>query len=486
MARLYEARFPGKCAVCSAAFPKGASIYYDKDKPKNNRSWHVECHRAPEGDTDMAKLTFDEARNALMVAVNNKGEKWNTATGEMPDSLSGELRTAARRLAYSLGWTSDDIQVPGASAALKHIASASRNGVIEREARAAADWAKANLLGKAEEPKPTVETVTMKATDFATEEEVEEVIKPKRSATIERRKSPAELLQEAIEAMKVQAASEADSAPMDEARIIELIKEHAKPGETIKKVQIDLTRLDGEKVQLPPGTRHVVFEKVLKIVAAGLNLYLVGPAGSGKTTVGEQVAEALGTQFEFNGAITSKFELFGFKDANGTYHETAFRRAFEFGGVYLADEVDAWLPQPLLALNAALANGYADFPDGMVRKHPNFRMIAAANTWGQGADRQYVGRNQLDAASLDRFVFLPMEYDTQLELAISGNPEWARRVQQIRAAVFATDTRMVVSPRATLAGAKLLGVFSQSEVEDMTIWKGVAKDVKAKVLAAIR
>jgi len=71
--------------------------------------------------------------------------------------------------------------------------------------------------------------------------------------------------------------------------------------------------------------------------------------------------------------------------------------------LFLFDEIDASLPNAVLAFNAALANGYADFPDGMVKRHPRFACIAAANTFGMGADRIYVGRNQLDGADAGPF-----------------------------------------------------------------------------------
>jgi hypothetical protein len=40
-----------------------------------------------------------------------------------------------------------------------------------------------------------------------------------------------------------------------------------------------------------------------------------------------------------------------------------------------------------------------------------FVCIAAANTFGTGADRQYVGRNQLDESTLDRFRIGQIELD---------------------------------------------------------------------------
>ena len=90
--------------------------------------------------------------------------------------------------------------------------------------------------------------------------------------------------------------------------------------------------------------------------------------------------------------------------AQGTIVSTEFRKAYENGGLFLFDEIDASMPGAILAFNAALANNFMDFPDKKVPRHKDFYCIAAANTFGSGADRQYVGRNQLDAASLDRFI----------------------------------------------------------------------------------
>ncbi|MCH7728630.1 MAG: hypothetical protein IH991_19420, partial [Planctomycetes bacterium] len=72
----------------------------------------------------------------------------------------------------------------------------------------------------------------------------------------------------------------------------------------------------------------------------------------------------------------------------------------------------------LVVVNAALANGHLRLPDGTtVDRHADFVCAAAANTFGTGADRQYVGRNQLDAATLDRFAAcrLAFDYDVDLE-----------------------------------------------------------------------
>jgi hypothetical protein len=93
---------------------------------------------------------------------------------------------------------------------------------------------------------------------------------------------------------------------------------------------------------------------------------------------------------------------------------------------------------------------------------------------------------QLDAATLDRFAFKVCEYDENLEIAISCNANWARRVQSIRAAVAAAGERLLISPRATINGAKLLKAgVRQEEVEEAVIWRGVNRDVRDRITARI-
>lgn len=209
------------------------------------------------------------------------------------------------------------------------------------------------------------------------------------------------------------------------------------------------------------GIQHHNFENLVHIVNAAQPVMLVGPAGTGKSHAAEQVAEVLGLTFYAMsvGAQTSKSDLIGYMDAMKNYVSTPFRKAYEHGGLFLLDEIDAGNSNVLIQLNAALANGYMSFPDEMIRRNENFRFVASANTFGLGANRQYVGRNQLDAATLDRFATLQWDIDNRVEetLAIGHfGPSWMGVVRMVREYVEARDLRVVISPRATQRGAKLL------------------------------
>jgi cobaltochelatase CobS len=252
-------------------------------------------------------------------------------------------------------------------------------------------------------------------------------------------------------------------------------------------VRVAVQMADGQRVET--GRQHKQFEDLLIVLASGLNAYLVGPAGSGKTTAAEMCAKALKVPFYFTGAITSEFKLTGFIDAQGRVVCPAFRKAYENGGLFLFDEIDASMAQAVLAFNAAIANGMMDFPDKSVEKHKDFYCVAAANTFGLGADRIYVGRNQLDGATIDRFAFIDWDYDHELEMALSMKEyaqakAWVEKVQLARKISADLKIRHVFSPRASIQGCKLLhqGV-KEDAVRRLVLWKGLDKDSIAKIVA---
>lgn len=241
--------------------------------------------------------------------------------------------------------------------------------------------------------------------------------------------------------------------------------------------------VDGAKKRLEGKHLHPAFDKVLKIVAAGCHVLLVGPAGSGKSSIAMQVAEALGRAFHTQGPATSEYKYLGYNDAHGKHVETPLCRAFRDGGIFCAEEIDSSSASALVAgLNMVLANGQADFGNQVYSRHENFVCIATANTWGSGADRQYVGRTQLDAATLDRFVCVYVDYDEALERAVAQNDKWTGFVQKARRAVAELKIRAVISPRASIQGATLMRAgLSAKDVADCTVWRGMDTATITKV-----
>ncbi len=226
------------------------------------------------------------------------------------------------------------------------------------------------------------------------------------------------------------------------------------------------------------GVTHEKFDDVLKLVNLDIPVFLTGAAGTGKNVICKQVAEALGLDFYFTNAVTQEYQLKGFIDANGTFHETQFYKAFTNGGLFFLDEMDGSIPETLIILNAAIANGYFDFPTGKVEAHPNFKVIAAGNTVGTGADIEYTGRFQLDASSLDRFAIIEIDYSPAIEEAVSnGNMELVNFARTFRKITNQVGIRCLFSYRSIERIAKLeLIEMELPEILKISLIKGLSKD----------
>ena len=199
--------------------------------------------------------------------------------------------------------------------------------------------------------------------------------------------------------------------------------------------------------QTSGGFYHEKYPQILRQSQLDEPIMLIGPAGSGKNVAVSQVADSLGLKMYYTNNASNEFKLTGFIDAGGTYRDTEFYKAFKNGGLFFLDEIDNSDPSALIVINSALANGYMAFPHETVDRHPDFRIIAAANTWGKGADLQYVGRNALDAATLDRFDNIFFDYDRHLEECLYPNEEVLRFMWSFRDAVLKTKIPHVVSTR---------------------------------------
>lgn len=224
------------------------------------------------------------------------------------------------------------------------------------------------------------------------------------------------------------------------------------------------------------SAQHYKFPLVLKAIASGVNVALVGPAGTGKSTMVQVAAEALGLEYSpisFN-ILSSKADVLGFKDANGVYHASAFRERFEHGGVFLADEFDAAHAGIATILNAAIANRLCTFADNQtIKAHKDFIFVAVMNTYGTGATAQHTGRNRLDGATLDRFFYIYIDHDDYLEACATNTnsvkarsfavdqggsvsaDEWVATVRAAREIAKQKSISCVISQRASLMGVAL-------------------------------
>jgi cobaltochelatase CobS len=210
-------------------------------------------------------------------------------------------------------------------------------------------------------------------------------------------------------------------------------------------------------------------------------------------------ASALGREYGYASLNpqTPESRLLGFIDAGGTYRRTVFRDRFENGGIMCIDEMDNGHPALLNTLNGMIEPGaeYGAFPDGMVRRHPDFVMVCTGNTNGRGGDKMFPERRQLDAAFAERFAFLRWDYDLALERRLtlahcedSTKAEtWLRWVRAVRAHVEKHSIRLWATPRAAMTGASFLhdSSWSVQDIAETVMFKGLDKDTVAAILTAV-
>jgi hypothetical protein len=232
---------------------------------------------------------------------------------------------------------------------------------------------------------------------------------------------------------------------------------------------------------------HMLFETVLKYVHAGLNVALVGPAGCGKSYLTQQLAKALKLDYYTNGALLTKFDLIGFVDASGSYHSTPAYEAFVNGGLHVFDELDASSPEAVVAFNGMTdGQGFYTFPNGMQTKHEDYRAIACMNTFGNGASAEYVGRFRQDAAAMNRYVRILIDYDRDLEAKLVSE-DIAVRGWAIRDACEKLGIKHIVSTRSLVYCESMRAHgATRKELDAHCLFAGLTDDTVKQLRAAIK
>lgn len=228
------------------------------------------------------------------------------------------------------------------------------------------------------------------------------------------------------------------------------------------------------------------FEFILNLVTSGENVYLYGPAGSGKNTICAQVAKALNLEFYYQNTLVTKFDISGYKNAQGEFEETAAYKAMKNGGLLMLDELDNSQAEAIIALNAALANSYYTFGNGeQVKLHKNFRCMAAGNTNGQGATEEYCGRFAMDESSRDRFAFIHIDYNCDIEKSLSkGHTDILEFVHDLRNACKSLQIKLIAGYRAIGKLAKFYETDTEA-VLNAFIFRGMQKDDIRQIAAAL-
>jgi cobaltochelatase CobS len=261
---------------------------------------------------------------------------------------------------------------------------------------------------------------------------------------------------------------------------------------------IEVQLLEDDKVvKKIPDTYHAIFEDLLTLGKAREEIFLYGPTGCGKSYICQQLATALNLPFAFVNCTAGMSEgviggnLLPTGDSGKfEYVISEFVKVYENGGVFLLDEIDAADDNVLLFINNALANGRCAISKRTEKpyaeRHPDFICVAAANTFGTGADRMYSGRNKLDTATLDRFGIgkLVMGYDARVEQVLCPDDELRRNLTQYRKGIVAHRLERAMSTRFMQKAYKMKSEYDwDQEKIDTRFFAGWREDEINKVKA---
>jgi len=292
----------------------------------------------------------------------------------------------------------------------------------------------------------------------------------------------------AVQALAAQVAPQAASVDVETVERIVDARLAAVPARRIEVV------MPGREPVEMPGRQHPAFEDVLRLVGAGVNVLLVGPAGCGKTHLAHQVATAMGKTFASisGSAGVSEAQLVGRLLPTGDggrfqYTASDFIRQYTSDGAFLFDEMDAFDPNCLTVVNQATANGgfnvearAASGLETYVKRSAGAVLMGSANTYGTGAGALYVGRNQLDAATLDRWMVVEMDYDREFERTQSSDQQLLEFVWSLRERVSEHKLRRVASTRMIQKGdAALRAGLEWRKVREMLL-AGWTRDERSK------
>lgn len=290
---------------------------------------------------------------------------------------------------------------------------------------------------------------------------------------------PMQMLTQALAMMSQSGAS------VDEAQVEAIVERKLKD---IKPTKVEVVTATATK---RVETAHKSFADAVALVGMKKNIALIGEAGSGKSHGAIQMARALDLDYvveSCHGKMQS-FDLVGaISPTTGEYISTKLRDAYENGKVLILDEFDRSNTETTIALNGILAGDCYGFPDGMVERHADFRVIACQNTFGTGASKTYASAKPQDGSTLTRFTRIEWDIDTKLETAICGDTEATRVVQSIRK--NAKDNgydQILITPRQAIDCNQMvdsLGWTLKKAVE-FSCLNGLPADVKKRLLNGV-
>lgn len=198
-------------------------------------------------------------------------------------------------------------------------------------------------------------------------------------------------------------------------------------------------------------TYHQKFEEILNYVCNNENVYLYGPAGTGKNVICKQVANALKANYFYNNTLYTKYDCIGYMDATGNFVKTVLYDFLKSDGAALMffDELDNSMAEAVIPLNDLLADGKLTFANGeTLYLTEDKHIIAAGNTDGRGATDEYNGRYKMDESTRSRFLFINVDYCRKVEEAIVKESKYILDfIDELRKACKQTGIKLILGYR---------------------------------------
>lgn len=290
---------------------------------------------------------------------------------------------------------------------------------------------------------------------------------------------PMEMLTTALAMMSQGGAS------VDEAQVEAIVERKLK---SVKPLTIEVVSASATK---SVEKAHENFADAIALLGMKQNLALIGEAGSGKSFGAIQMAQALDLDYvveSCHGKMQS-FDLVGaISPTTGDYISTKLRDAYENGKVLILDEFDRSNTETTIALNGVLAGDSYGFPDGMIDKHPEFRVIACQNTAGIGTSKVYSSAKPMDGSTKTRFVPIEWNIDPKLELAVCGDTKATRAVQAIRDNAKKNGyDQILITPRQAINTNQMVDSlgWDLKKALEFSILNGLAEDVKKRLMSGV-
>jgi len=238
--------------------------------------------------------------------------------------------------------------------------------------------------------------------------------------------------------------------------------------------------------------RHKNFEKLFLYSGArnqsGLRmpLLMTGEAGTAKSQAAEQLAERLNMRFGYMAGSQqlTKSDMLGYRAPSGDIVDSLLGDFYQNGGLFVLEEMDAVNANILLNLNTAIAGSNGYFAGRMVKRHPDFVMVATANTYG-GSTEDYNARTKLDASTMSRFLRVEWDLDEKLETDILKDDLLDETIKVTRKDMY--EKGYALSMRDVLSYQSLLNIgIDYTEAARSTILREVETEQRNSFMVKLK